>query len=146
MDEELESAGEENTTSSELHISKEVQAQGGCRKLCSGLALQECGKLFCQLAFSRNFPVDLYFRMPVRKNLARYLPHVSAEDYLGKGRVCFEQGPITFQQISLAQPLSELNLLVNLSGIHFQQHHLFMIVLPSDHLPSINSPLCVPLL
>lgn len=36
--------------------------------------------------------------------------------------------------------LSELSLLVNLSGIHPQQHHLSMLVPPSDHLPSISPP------
>lgn len=43
------------------------------------------------------------------------------------------------------ESLSEFNLLVNYSGIHSQQSHLFTIVLPSDHLPSINTcPLGTP--
>jgi hypothetical protein len=53
--------------------------------------------------------------------------------------------PIALYQRSLTRPLSELNLLVNLSGIHSQQRHLFMIVLPSDHLPFVNSsPMGIP--
>lgn len=50
------------------------------------------------------------------------------------------QVPIALHKINLSWPLSELNLPVNLSGLYPQKHHLLVIVLPSDHLPSVNRP------
>lgn len=89
---------------------------------------------------------DQCFVIPVRQNLGSHpllellkIVRESGMSVLSKGLV---QGANFFPS---DESLSEFNLLVNYSGIHSQQSHLFTIVLPSDHLPSMNTcPLGTP--
>lgn len=125
--------------SSESHVTKGSLAQGSWRKFCLGLVL--------------HWKIDLLF--VIFQELA-YWPVFwdSSETESGSskwGRLCgrgagvfcarvWYRVPIALHQISLARPLSTLSLPVNLSGIRSPQCHLFAIVLPSDHLPFVNSP------
>lgn len=57
--------------------------------------------------------------------------------------MCFRdwyQVPIALHKINLPWPLSELNLPMNFPGLYPQNHHLLVIVLPSDRLPFVYCP------
>lgn len=66
----------------------------------------EMWKMHCMLDFSRDWPVDSFFGMPLRQNLASCASHVSMENCagMGDGGVCFEQGPVALHHVNLAQP------------------------------------------
>lgn len=71
------------------------------------------------------------------------LPWVRTENCVGYQCVCFRawyQVPVSLRRINLPCPFSELNLPVNLSGLHSWKHHLLVIVLPFDHLPFVSCP------
>lgn len=125
--------------STSLNLFKHREAKGNSAE---GWFYENVEKQLCWLKSSRDWPVDQSFGIPVRQNLAGG-PRMQLSKIVWESGICvlskgLVQGANCFPS---DKSLSEINLLVNFSGIHSQQCHLFTIVLPSDHLPSVSDPL-----